>query len=69
MANAAMAALHAQETARICTYDFHRFPGAMGMTPGHPLYLWTSRLKLLIGELGGRAGQARSAADALWGPA
>ena len=67
--DAAMAALHAQETARACTYDFHQFLGAMGMTLEHPLHLWTYRLKLLSGELGGSAGQARHAADALWGAA
>lgn len=67
--NAALAALHAAETARICTYDFHQFLGAMGMTLEHPLHLWTYRLKLLAGELGGVSGHARSAADALWGPA
>ncbi len=66
---AALAALHAAETARMCTYDFHQFLGAMGMTLEHPLHLWTYRLKLLAGELGGAAGHARSAADALWGPA
>lgn len=63
----ALAALHAQESARACVYDFHQFLGAMGMTLEHPLHLWTYRLKLLISELGGRAGQAKSAADALWG--
>jgi alkylation response protein AidB-like acyl-CoA dehydrogenase len=67
-ADAALAALHAQDTARACVYDFHQFLGAMGMTLEHPLHLWTYRLKLLTGELGGAAGQARSAADALWGP-
>ena len=67
--SAALAAHHACETARIRTYDFHQFLGAMGMTLEHPLHLWTYRLKLLAGELGGAAGHARSAADALWGPA
>lgn len=66
--NASLAALHAAETARVCTYDFHQFLGAMGMTLEHPLHLWTYRLKLLAGELGGASGHARSAADALWGP-
>ncbi|MBM3595264.1 MAG: acyl-CoA dehydrogenase [Alphaproteobacteria bacterium] len=66
---AALAALYAAETARTCSYDFHQFLGAMGMTLEHPLHLWTYRLKLLTGELGGVAGHARSAADALWGPA
>jgi hypothetical protein len=67
--DAALAALHAQETARACVYDFHQFLGAMGMTLEHPLHLWTYRLKLLAGELGGSAGQARLAAEALWGEA
>lgn len=66
-ADCAMAALHSQETARHCAYDFHQFLGAMGMTLEHPLHLWTYRLKALIGENGGRGGQALVAADALWG--
>ena len=66
-ADAAMAALHAQESARLCVYDFHQFLGAMGMTLEHPLHLWTYRLKLLMGELGGRGEQALMAADQLWG--
>jgi alkylation response protein AidB-like acyl-CoA dehydrogenase len=65
--DAALAALHAAEAARDCIYDFHQFLGAMGMTLEHPLHYWTYRLKLLSGELGGAAGQARAAADALWG--
>lgn len=66
-ADAALAALHAQESARHCVYDFHQFLGAMGMTLEHPLHLWTYRLKLLIGELGGRGAQALAAAEASWG--
>ena len=66
-ADAALAALHAQETAKACVYDFHQFLGAMGMTLEHPLHLWTYRLKLLTSELGGRGNQALAAADALWG--
>ena len=65
--DAALAALHAQESARSCVYDFHQFLGAMGMTLEHPLHLWTYRLKALIGDLGGRGGQALVAANALWG--
>jgi GAF domain-containing protein len=65
--DAALAALHAQESARSCVYDFHQFLGAMGMTLEHPLHLWTYRLKALIGELGGRGAQALAAADAAWG--
>lgn len=65
--DAALAAFHAQESARAVVYDFHQFMGAMGMTLEHPLHLWTYRLKLLIGELGGRGGNALAAAEALWG--
>jgi Acyl-CoA dehydrogenase, C-terminal domain len=64
--DAALAALHAQESARDTVYDFHQFMGAMGMTLEHSLHVWTYRLKALISELGGRAGNARAAADALW---
>jgi alkylation response protein AidB-like acyl-CoA dehydrogenase len=64
--DAALAALHAQESARATVYDFHQFLGAMGMTLEHPLHLWTYRLKALIGDLGGRGGQALAAADVLW---
>lgn len=65
--DAALAALHAQEAAKACVYDLHQFMGAMGMTLEHPLHLWTYRLKLLAGELGGRGGSALAAAEALWG--
>lgn len=65
--DAALAALHAQESARASVYDLHQFLGAMGMTLEHPLHLWTYRLKALIGDLGGRGGQALAAATALWG--
>jgi hypothetical protein len=64
--DAALAALHAQETARAVVYDFHQFLGAMGMTLEHPLHLWTYRLKLLASELGGRGANALAAAEALW---
>jgi hypothetical protein len=65
-ADAALAALHAQEAAKNVGYDFHQFLGAMGMTLEHPLHLWTYRLKLLTAELGGRGAQAVAAADAIW---
>lgn len=64
--DAALAALHAQESARLTVYDFHQFLGAMGMTLEHPLHLWTYRLKALAGELGGRGANALAAADAIW---
>jgi hypothetical protein len=65
--DAALAALHAQETARETVYDFHQFLGAMGMTLEHSLHLWTYRLKALTAELGGRGAQALAAATAVWG--
>ena len=65
--DAALAALHAQESARATVYDFHQFLGAMGMTLEHPLHLWTYRLKALASDLGGRGGQALAAADSVWG--
>jgi Acyl-CoA dehydrogenase, C-terminal domain len=65
--DAAMAAFHAQESARVVVYDFHQFLGGMGMTLEHPLHLWTYRLKLLTGEIGGRGANALAAAKALWG--
>ena len=65
--DAALAAFHAQESARLVVYDFHQFLGGMGMTLEHPLHLWTYRLKLLIGELGGRGANALAAAFAIWG--
>lgn len=65
--DAALAAFHAQESARLVVYDFHQFLGGMGMTLEHPLHFWTYRLKLLIGELGGRGANALAAASAIWG--
>lgn len=66
-ADAAMAALHAQEAAKRVGYDYHQFLGAMGMTLEHPLHLWSYRLKALTSELGGRGEQALAAAEVLWG--
>jgi len=57
-ADAALAAMHAQESATRVVYDVHQMLGAMGMTLEHPLHLWTYRLKALLSELGGRGGQA-----------
>jgi alkylation response protein AidB-like acyl-CoA dehydrogenase len=65
--DAALAALHVQQSAGPAAYDFHQFLGAMGVTLEHPLHLWTYRLKALIGELGGRGAQGVAAADAIWG--
>ncbi|HTV96121.1 MAG TPA: acyl-CoA dehydrogenase family protein [Steroidobacteraceae bacterium] len=61
-ADAALAALHAQESATRVVYDVHQMLAAMGMTLEHPLHLWTYRLKALLSELGGRGGQAAAVA-------
>jgi len=65
-AGAATAALYAQETMRKVITDCHQFCGAMGLTLEFPLHLWTYRLKVLQGELGGRAAQARALARTAW---
>jgi hypothetical protein len=61
--DAALAALHAQESATRIIYDVHQMLGAMGMTLEHPLHLWTYRMKAMLSELGGRGGQARAVAE------
>jgi Acyl-CoA dehydrogenase, C-terminal domain len=65
--DAALAAMHAQESATRVIYDVHQMLAAMGMTLEHPLHLWTYRLKALLSELGGRGGQAQAVADTLFG--
>jgi hypothetical protein len=60
--DAALAALHAQESATRLNYDVHQMMGAMGMTLEMPLHLWTYRMKALLSELGGRGGQAEAVA-------
>jgi len=65
-ADTALAALWAQECATRIVYDFHQFLGAMGMTLEHPLHFYTYRLKLLIGDLGGRGASGTAAAACLW---
>ena len=61
--DAAIAALHAQESATQVVYDLHQFMGAMGMTLEFPLHLWSYRLKALLSELSGRSNQAQAVAD------
>lgn len=56
--DAALAALHAQDSAVRVNYDVHQMMGAMGMTLEASLHLWTYRMKALVPELGGRSGQA-----------
>ncbi|MFT6155624.1 MAG: hypothetical protein ACI9I4_000520 [Neolewinella sp.] len=59
--DAALAALHAQESASRVIYDVHQMSGAMGMTLEMDLHLWTYRMKALMSDLGGRSGQAEAA--------
>jgi hypothetical protein len=56
--DAALAALHAQDSGTRLAYEVHQMLGAMGMTLEHPLHLWTYRLKALLSGLRGRGGQA-----------
>ena len=63
---AAIAALHVQATMRQVITDCHQFTGAMGLTLEFPLHLWTYRLKVLQGEAGGRAAQARRVSAHAW---
>jgi hypothetical protein len=65
--DAALAALHAQESATRIVYDMHQMLGAMGMTLEHPLHLWTYRLKAMLSDLGGRGGQALAVAETCFG--
>jgi len=67
--DAALAAMHAQESATRIVYDVHQMLAAMGMTLEHPLHLWTYRLKALLAELGGRGGQAVAVARHCFGTA
>jgi hypothetical protein len=60
--DAALAALHAQDSATRVNYDVHQMLGAMGMTLETSLHLWTYRMKALLSELGGRGGQAAAVA-------
>lgn len=61
--DAALAALHAQDSATRVNYDVHQMLGAMGMTLETSLHLWTYRMKALLSELGGRGGQAEAVAE------
>ena len=60
--DAALAALHAQESATRVIYDVHQMMGAMGMTLEMSLHLWTYRMKALLSELGGRGANAEAVA-------
>lgn len=67
--DAALAAMHAQESAARIVYDVHQMLAAMGMTLEHPLHLWTYRLKALLSDLGGRGAQAQAVARHYFGVA
>lgn len=60
-ADAAVAALYAQDQMRGVVNDVHQFSGAIGLTLEYPLHLWTYRLKALQGELGGVLAQGEAA--------
>ncbi len=64
--SAAIACLYAQDVMRKVINDCHQFSGAMGLTLEFPLHLWTYRLKVLQGEAGGRAAQARLVTSRTW---
>jgi len=66
--DAALAALHAQESATRVIYDVHQMLGAMGMTLEMSLHLWTYRMKALLSELGGRGAQAEAVAQYCFTP-
>ncbi|MBK6737954.1 MAG: acyl-CoA dehydrogenase [Haliea sp.] len=65
--DAALAALHAQDSAVRVNYDVHQMMGAMGMTLEASLHLWTYRMKALVSELGGRSGQAAAVGEYCFG--
>ncbi len=65
--DAALAALHAQDSGTRLCYDVHQMMGAMGMTLEMSLHLWTYRIKALASELGGRGGQAEEVARTCFG--
>jgi alkylation response protein AidB-like acyl-CoA dehydrogenase len=65
-ADAAMAALYAQQALTTVNYDTHQFNGALGMTLEHDLHFWTFRMRWLQGELAGTRGQAAALAEFVW---
>ncbi|MGE0386593.1 MAG: acyl-CoA dehydrogenase family protein [Gammaproteobacteria bacterium] len=66
-ADAAIAALYAQEAMPTVIYDLHQFNGGLGWTLEHGLHFWTYRLRALQGEIGGPPAQARATVAAVWG--
>ncbi|HEY3653394.1 MAG TPA: acyl-CoA dehydrogenase family protein [Steroidobacteraceae bacterium] len=65
-ADAATAALYAQESLTSVNYDAHQFNGALGMTLEHDLHFWTFRMRWLQGELAGARNQAAALAAFAW---
>ena len=65
-ADAATAALYAQESLTSVNYDAHQFNGALGMTLEHDLHFWTFRMRWLQGELAGARSQAAALAELVW---
>jgi alkylation response protein AidB-like acyl-CoA dehydrogenase len=65
-ADAALAALYAQEAIASVIYDTHQFNGALGMTLEHKLHFWTFRLRWLQAEMGSARSQAGEAAAQTW---
>jgi hypothetical protein len=65
-ADAATAALYAQQSLTTVNYDTHQFNGALGMTLEHDLHFWTFRMRWLQGELAGTRNQAAALAEFAW---
>lgn len=66
--DALLAASYCQDAAIRVAYEANQFHGAIGLTLEYPVHYWTYRLRVLQGELGGAAHQARDAAARLWAP-
>jgi hypothetical protein len=65
--DALIAGTYAKEACARIIYDTQQFHGALGVTYEYPLHLWTGRLRLLQGELGGFAEDASKLAAQRWG--
>ncbi|MBV9994303.1 MAG: hypothetical protein JO127_03725 [Caulobacteraceae bacterium] len=65
-ADAAAAALYAQNIIPKITFDIHQFNGANGFTLENVLHFWSFRLKYLQSEIGGPASQAIALAELAW---
>lgn len=65
-ADAAVAALYAQEHVARIGFDTHQFLGALGNTLEHVLHFFTYKLRALASEAGGRTGQSQAVARGAW---